>query len=106
MKTVLKLQLLFVCVLLVPGTVIYAQTDNFVGTKIITRSGETQIQTIPKKNLSEPESLDKQLFGWRGNITDSPGIFGGNLLWSFQDPLAIASREVISGNGQSPMTAK
>ena len=105
MKTVLKLHLFSICVLLTLSTVIFAQTGDYVGTKIITRSGETQIQTIPMKNLSTPESLDKQLLGWRGNVTENPRIFGGNLLWSFQDPVAIAYRQVINGSGESPMTA-
>ncbi len=105
MKTVLKLHLFSICVLLTLSTVIFAQTGDYVGTKIITRSGETKIQTIPMKNLSTPESLDKQLLGWRGNVTENPRILGGNLLWSFQDPVAIARRQVINGSGQSPMTA-
>jgi len=105
MKTILRLQFFPLCVLLSLSTIIFAQSENFVGTKTIYRSGETKIQTIPKKNLSDPESLDNHLLGWKGNITGNPKILGGNVLWSFQDAVAIANHEVISGNGQSPMTA-
>ena len=82
---------------------IFSQNKNFIGTKTVEKDGKISLETIPDENNSKIESLDDHLFGFN-NSDGIQSVFGGTVLWSTQDPTAIANFVAINQAGNSVLT--
>ena len=79
---------------------IYSQSKDFVGTKKIEKDGKISFETIPAENKGRIESLDDHLLGMN-NSHGEQFVLGGSVLWSTQDPVAIANVVALNNSGNS-----
>jgi len=82
---------------------IYGQSKDFVGTKKIEKDGKIAFETISTRNKGGIESLDDHLLGMN-NSQGEQFVLGGSVLWSTQDPVAIANVVALNAAGSSALT--
>jgi len=82
---------------------VFSQDKAFVGTREILEEGKIAFETIPSANNGDIESLDDHLQGFN-NSDGENFVLGGNILWSTQDPVAIANVVAINGAGNTALT--
>ena len=82
---------------------IISQTKDFVGTRIVHKDGNISLETLPERNNGRIESLNDHLIGFN-NTKGEPFVFGGSVLWSTQDPVAIANVVSLNDAGSSALT--
>jgi hypothetical protein len=82
---------------------IYSQSKDFVGSKKIEKDGKIAFETIPAENKGRVESLDDHLQGMN-NSKGEQFVLGGSVLWSTQDPVAIANVVALNNSGNSALT--
>jgi len=82
---------------------IYSQSKDFVGTKKIEKDGKIAFETISAQNKGGIESLDDHLLGMN-NSQGEQFVLGGSVLWSTQDPVAIANVVALNAAGNSALT--
>jgi hypothetical protein len=80
----------------------FCQQKNFVGTKVIKEGNKTKIQTIPEKNTS-PNNYQINQTVKSPNASGEKYVLGGSVLWSFQDPVAIANYTELNPDGTIPV---
>ena len=81
----------------------YSQSNDFIGTKKIQKDGKLSFETIPAENNGRIESLDDHLLGMN-NSQGEQFVLGGSVLWSTQDPVAIANVVALNDAGNSGLT--
>src|SRR5690554_1792912 len=77
------------------------QDKNFSGIKVLKDGNQSAYQTIPSENKLNPESPLKSFTS--GNSPEY--VFGGNVIWAFQDPVAIANTAELNGDGSLAFNA-
>ncbi len=82
---------------------VFSQDNNFIGTKTIEKDGKISFETFPGENKNSIESLDDHLLGFN-NSDGEQFVLGGTVLWSTQDPAAIANVVAINSAGNSALT--
>ena len=82
---------------------VLSQTKEFTGTRTIEKNGKIAIETIPAENKGRIESLDDHLIGMNNSVGEK-FVLGGSVLWSAQDPVAIANVVAINSAGNSALT--
>ena len=82
---------------------IFSQNENFTGIKTIKNDGKIAVETIPAENKGEIESFNAHLLGMN-NLTGETYVLEGTVLWSTQDPTAIANVVAINDEGNSVLT--
>ena len=82
---------------------VFSQNKDFIGTRTIEKDGKKALETIPKKNNGLIESLDDHLLGMN-NSQGEQFVLGGTVLWSAQDPLAVANAVAINSAGSLAFT--
>ena len=81
-----------------------SQSKEFVGIKTLEKDGQTSFQTIPAENKSGIESIDNYLYS-KNSVHGEQFVLGGSVLWSTQDPVAIANTVAINDAGNLALTA-
>ncbi len=96
----------FLCLFTLISTLMYAQNNVFIGSKVLKQNGEIKTQTIPGKNHSENQSIDDYLNGFKP-INGDHYVLGGNILWWTTDlgTSAIANTVAINGDADVDLTA-
>jgi len=91
--------------LILSFTTVYVigQTKDFTGTRTIEKDGKIAIETIPAENKREIESLNDHTLGMN-DLNGEKYVLGGSVLWSTQDPVAIANVVAINSAGNSALT--
>jgi hypothetical protein len=82
---------------------IYSQSKDYIGTKKIENNGKIAFETISAQNKGGIESLDDHLLGMN-NSQGEQFVLGGSVLWSTQDPVAIANVVALNAAGSSALT--
>jgi hypothetical protein len=82
---------------------IFSQNKDFIGIRTIEKDGKISFKTIPDVNTSRIESQNVHLPGMN-NSQGEQFVLGGTVLWSTQDPVAIANVVAINGAGNSALT--
>lgn len=81
-----------------------AQETAPVGVKIVQEDGKSAMQTVPRVNSGEPESLAAHLQGLKAAPAPRK-VLDGSIIWNYQDPVAIAYGTLLDGAGEIPLTA-
>ena len=82
---------------------VFSQSKDFVGTRTIKKDGKISSQTIPAENKGGIETLDNHLVGMN-STNGEQYVLGGTVLWSTQDPVAIANVVALNEVGNSALT--
>ena len=106
MKTGLQVESIKLFVLiffLFSSITVIGQDNKFIGTKKITNGNKSFFETIPQKNISTYQTLEENKTPVNSYNKDR-FVLDGNVLWSFQDGLAIANVTELNSDGTLPLT--
>jgi len=82
---------------------VFSQSKDFIGTRKVFKDNQTAFETLPDKNESGIESLNEQPLQ-SNNLGGDRYVLGGSVLWSAQDPAAIANVVAITNAGNLALT--
>ena len=82
---------------------VIGQDNKFIGTKKIMNGNKSYYETIPQKNISINQTLEENVTPLNSHNMDRL-VLDGNVLWSFQDGLAIANVTELNSDGTLPLT--
>ncbi len=81
---------------------IHSQNRSFAEKKLLKDGNKTAYQTIPEKNKSQNQSSNI-LENIKPKSSSPKYVMGGNVIWSYQDPLAIANFTKMNSDGSIPV---
>ena len=96
----------FLFIFLLFPIMIYAQSNDFIGTKIQELNGKIKIQTFPEKNNSESQPIEGYLNEFKPKEGDHY-VLGGSILWWTSDlgTNAIANTVALNNDADVDVTA-